>query len=638
MLDPYATNWTEEIRAAEEVRKDRLQNLEEDVKRYAPFYSEQFGINVVNLYDTEVIPENYAYELISLVLPSVAMANPRMRMSSNRVKESEIMRAKGLQHSTNRWIGQTRLKRLAETLAVDYLFRYSVAHIQRAAPPWLAGSPAAVDNWPFVSRISGRDFVYDPMALTQDDCLWLGHKVRAMRQDLRDNAEEEGWDLEVIESLPPMEYDDKSRDSRPANQFHAPDRDMVEYYELWLREYEDEDLEGYDDKLSNGTLITIAVTGNAVEQRMPYGDSEERHTHRLLRKPRAAQNSKRGPYRWSGTYPVPDHQSPLSMLAATQPQQRDVNRQATAISKSVEQYKKIIAVSTGAKNLAKSLQQGSHNNVYEIPLQDFSKQVAGLEVGGVTDQQLKAFGISRERLDRIGGMSQAMQGNVTGQGTATENLIASNRADARFAYVANKFKDFLADVVWEVAWILDTEDGLEIELDESAARELGVERPGWKGGLGKDDETLDAGPIDMEIDMYSMGFVPTQEQTARTQLMLALVEQITALTPHAMYIDVRQVAEALGDINNMPELSRMLDPESQIMTAGHMLQMEIQAGQQPQGGGNAQPRVSRDDLKGGSPKQPSLSAGGGKMRSPQDAAEGGRETQDPGSAVKMGGQ
>jgi len=609
-LDPYDEElWRRNIGAAEQDRDRYLGDYDEDVEKFTGgVYGEGFGAHLENK-----DPENFRFEFATFLLPQVAYNNPRMRITSPRVSTEAQIRAHANQRAVNRWIKMVNMKALNEELATDFILRWAIGYVDLEP---MAGMEDRehVPGFPVLERISLKRFIWDPMALDWQHWRYCGHKVVEDKEDILDRAEdhpEEEWYREAIEMLSPFGDDDHSRTSRYGYQ-NPEDQNLVSYYKVWSREDLDEHPD-YDPKLHHGTWLTVAVVGDSGRKDYTNHPKSASISPTFIRAPYPARADETGPYEIIGAYKVPDEAAPLSPTYATTPQGEDVNNHARASARSAADYKRLVLVNEKQPKLQQTIAGGKHDYVYPFPTSDDLRQhVMELEIGGITPQHVSYLGVARGRLDRMLGMSDAIRGTVTGQGTATENSIAQAYATSRAGYLVQKFRDGITGILKKVVFLMDSEQGLELELgtdgqDVRITLEDGSERkmtmPRFKGGLEHEDEEgnrvrqrpLREEMLDFDIEVFSMEHIPGPVQQARLGGLMAFLQFMAGPGLQAAPIfAIDEIADFWGELQDMPDLKRLVDTKAIEEYGAQMLQMQgmqlSQGGKIPQ----VDPRLSAD--------------------------------------------
>jgi len=590
----------ERIRASEKLRDSALTKFEEQVRAFhTPNYDGQSG---------QSLPENHLFEYVSLRIGQIAFSNPRVKITTSG-DAGRRRDAKAFHHAINRWCRDTNFKRLAEKLAMDYFFSWGVTITKIDPAP---GEEEVEDPiyWPSVSRIDQAAFGFDPGAKSYEEARFAFHKVTEDRRELLRMAEEDakrseesrrGWKLDAIKK---MADNNAGIDIKSENRT-SDDSNLVAYYEVWVPGVRiDED--NTPEKGYHGAIFTIAYDG-------PTDSSAEICAARDYWGPRW------GPYTIYGAYTVPGKPWPLAPLMVSARQIDDDNKHADVISRSADNYKRMILVNDSDKRLAKRIKDGKHDFVYSYAGFERGK-VEQFEIGGITEEMLMVKGITKDRADRMLGMSDADKGMVTGDATATENAIASNAAQVRGAWQAKKFWDACERNLYSVLWYLANSDEVVMELGKDAERDLGP-APIFMGKVTEESwpkqrsmlkrmspdtdipveppvmEDQGKGVDDMEItiEIGSMARKDEQREKVDATERLATITNVAMMMPQMPYVKWDRLLDDVGAQIGVPELAEYFDMEMLAQT--QQIAMEQMAQQGQPAGGQGSPRISRTQQK-----------------------------------------
>lgn len=506
--------------------------------------------------------------------------------------------AKAYEHGLNQWVVMSRYGNLLDSLAWDYSFGWAVTHLSMGSMP---GHPDR--RWPLKERLDPMTCFVDPEAKCLEQRKWGAHEETVSKSDLllRAKSEVSGWKLKAIESLNPVQdSNDPSRGRSDVN------RDDIRVVHMWVKDFDpsDSDEVEVDDWPGeeagyNGAVLTVgAPTGDRSEN---SGTPEQTY----IRTPIPWFGPRQGPYVYYGAYRRPNNPYPLSPLAATAQQARELNLHAHSMSVSAAQYKRIILVSNQNAKLKEVVASAPDNFV--IPVDDdlFHKdQVVVVEVGGVTDQQLRHYEMLRERLNRLSGMSDAMRGDTSPDVSATADAIADSESDVRTAYLQNRFRQSVGEDLMGVLYYFAKEDRIKFSLGPEAGQQLMMVDPQFIGG---GDET----PEDHEIEVDAYSMQRTNEALLQKRVMEAvqLIVNMAPMMTTMPWLDWREIIRRIGDALNLPDLGDVVNFD--------MVQMMMQMGSQQMDAGGQQPQtmsgdgVARAGLTGGRGEGGGFSGTGG---------------------------
>lgn len=501
--------------------------------------------------------ENHPFAYVSLVVPRLIYDNPRFSTRTKRMGEAQQV-AKAIGHGLNRWVLDVNLRSVLTRLAYDMLFSYSAALICQQPMKVYDPSPNSTAHRPQVTRLPPKWFGFDPQALDYSLARYAFHCYPMDVDDLQEYDEGEGWDKKIIRDLSP---DNEAQNPHKYLSEGSPDRNTVMIYEMWIPD--DYSVDGHEGPSEgyHGSIHTLVKKSSGAQ---------------VIRKPRPFYGPSWGPYAFGGAYTVPDSPYPLSPLVATKDQQDELAAVAYSLGQSMAKYKRLLLVDKKNPKLVNAIKNAEHDVV--LPVEGFTKDEAQqFEIGGITAQMIDQMSLTRDRLAKASGIDDAMRGNVTGEGTATEHSIAESSATMRLAFLKQQFADLVRGIGKSVAWYLFHDDRVVFPLGEDAAEEMGQEEPWFFGGLGEDNTDFD--DIELDLDVYSMERTnePLMQRNVTQALELAMT--IAQAAPTMPWLRVKELLGPVADVFNMPQLLTAIDEE---MLAGMGAPPAQPA--QPQGG------------------------------------------------------
>lgn len=536
---------------------------------------------------TRVDFNNHAYKVLSTFLPILASGNPRVRAKTPRQGSAAAL-TKAVEFAVNRNFALQNIKKTIEELATDWFFKWCVALTQprpalgmmeREDPPY---RPATV-------RLSLLDYIWDATAIKHSEARWQAHRIIRDKDSILREAKEapqRRWDKAVVEKYN-SEPDKTDRGERLNEHF---DRDEIEYFEVWVPEATLDDavdeagrrFQPLAEEGFHGTVYTIGA------------DAPE-----FLREPRPFWGPRDGPYTFSGYLYVPDRTVPLSMLASTYAQAEICNTIWEGAVAAMKRYKKGIGVSSSAANeLAEKLTEFEDQGVFTVEaLEDITKVIQQIEVGGITAQHLQMLQVLGLNLEQTSGLTEAMQGVVSGQGTATEASIAQMQSGKRMGYASEKFNSGVThQIAQKEAWYAIMHPLSRIPLGNEANGifvdpKTGepIEYPVLEGGM-KNAELLE--DMDIEIEPISQRFTSELLEAERGAQQDAWLSAFAPMIPQIPWIEWDQVvarkAEQWGD----PTWARIVNMNKANLVGAMMMQMNM-AGI-PGGITQPQPRLGVD--------------------------------------------
>lgn len=632
MLDTSKDNLTRELEAGEKLRDDKLHRFNNIVEQYvggdASLDSEG---------EHSQWPENHTYEYLSLMIPRIAFDNPRVKARS-RQEPSEVvlkkvqqmladsvmggslsqqeaqdylrkatggkMAARAVEHGLNRWIRDTNYITVLDRVAYDYVIGYGVLMSSMCVMPGQDPHDSESRRWPCSDRISPLRYCKDPEALHGAEAKWKSHysvfDMETLERVAKKSGKDSGWRLKEIQKLSKAGSGDSHKNDLNRNE--------AKVYTIWIPEYWDEKWPGGPQNGYHGALFLLGGVKNHRKNDWAY---------EFLRDPRPFWGPSWGPYREFGAYVEPDNPYPLSPIQAIYTQMWELNIHAQAMNRNAALYKRVVVVSDRNPKLAEDIKSKGDMYVIQIDDEQFEKkQVAEVEVAGISEKQLEHFEYFKDRLDRISGMSETMRGNVESGVTATADAIADDNSDVRVSYIQRKFAESVRMDLMTKAWYMMNEERVEFDLGPDAGESLGMLKPKFVGGTDESDDMLFE-DLEIEIEAYSM---PRTNQTIRQRQVMDAFNIIMQNGPNFVqmpYIDSRKMVRDLGDTLNIPNLEDVVNWE-QLQAMSQKIQEREEEG----GGvaGPAKPRPSGASRRSEKPGQ----SGGGKRGATSSARSRGQ--------------
>lgn len=578
MIRLSENEFQKELEAAIHANRRRLSAFAKQVERYASAsYDSQYS-------GARDAVENHYFNIIALMAPRMVRNRPRVRTRSLLGGE-HVEVARAAQFAIHAWIARERFVQTLRQAFVDDKFAFGALRVRQTNRGERTFGDTTVDiALPEVDRVSPSHVVIDPLASHVDKAAWMGY-LRIVRKDQllkevrkdEEQFEDPGWLTSVIEDLSEdTAAVDDARDATPRSRMAAArlddridlKRGEVAIYEIWHRDWEPEEGEEPDHPYHGGTAA-YAILG---------GGENDDVTLRMIREPSPYFGPPTGPLIIGGEYVVPDNLYPLSALTASEPHIQEVRRLEEATNSGARSYKQF-AVFDGEVVPEEEVLNAEHQEFVNIP--GFRRDtLAQIEVGGISAQQVAMVNQARERLDRVSGIDDAIRGNVTGEGTATENEIAASNSRARTGYMEELWRSFVGKALSAVLWFLQMDDRSVLPLGEDAQAEFGQDQVFFFGGVL--DEYLPE-DIELEIEAGSMSGASDALQQRRAVQLADVIERVSNLYLQLRgAVDGRGLARFIGSRLDVPELDDFIDFDR----LDALLQAQAQAAQQ-QASGNA---------------------------------------------------
>ena len=580
MLECTPKNLRLEREAARATVENQLREFESMVAAYAGPFS-HLGIN------EDSWPENNLYEFVSNTIGQIIEHNPRVEVTSRRSAPKEAMSfieqrfaeidqavmmgaidplmaepivqrlhdlharlklpaesAKAVQYGLNRWVRAINGREALDAVAHDMLFGHGVLMTTRVPTPDNEPVRFGGPHWPQWSRIPPMRFFFDPLCIMFGGARYAGHDLIVDRDSLLKRAKdrpEEQWNTKLIKSITPDGNVADVRIEREQSSLErkTPNRNELAYSMIWVPEKTLPESPGPEEGF-HGTVYTLAVNQD--------GD--------WLREPFPYYGPPWGPYNLFGVFRVPNSPFPLAPLPATLKQEKDLNEVVRAMNQGAKRYKRIVLV--GDPEACRLINGTPHDYAIHVPGMK-PEEIHVIEVGGITEQQIKQSVMLRERLRRARGQTETELGNVQGTGqaqpSATRDAIAAEAASNRMATIKHRFVDASNMALRSAGWRLFHDDTAKFALGEEAAAELGGIQPQFAGGYG-DGETFE--DLVFEIDLYSMGRTNEREQRVSASEVSDFVLKAAPQIANAPYIEWPELFNKVGEARNQPDLGELI--------------------------------------------------------------------------------
>lgn len=544
-LDPQ--DLYREIVAAEKERDKHLTKVEDQVAQY---HGPAWAAN------SQDYPENHGYEFASLVLPKMAYHNPEVSVTSRLYTLDAEAAAAVIEQGLSSWIRRSHFRKLSQQIALDEMFAFGATVVSRRGQYGVG---------PGATRIPWRWFGMDHLANHwEGEPRFYFRKWVIDKDDLKRMAEaappEEGWNKEEIDNL----SEDAGTDDLGEAWKDAPKRKQCVIYDVYLCNHRLPESKGPDAGY-NGTIVRLGVQRNA-----------DGPNAGIVGKPRPWWGHPKGPFTVFGVHAVPNSCWPLGPITANQGQIDALNERSRSIQKANRAYKKLVLVDAINTKLIEDLK--NKPDLFVVPVQGLKKDgVIQYEIGGASPQQLEDYAMLRERLDRNSGMTDAQRGNVTGQGTAREVMIAADAATARMDYTAQQHADGCTAMLEKVAWYLLNDESIEFPLDREAVEALEeMDMPGIKVFRGGSFKSLKFEDLELSIDVFSMARVNEMMAQRRALEKTNLLAQLAPVMASTPWVNWQKAMQSLGNAMNDPTYADILDVEKLSQGQDMVKQMAMQ--------------------------------------------------------------
>lgn len=529
-------------------------------------------------------PENHAFEYISLIVPQMIFENPVVFICDEDYDEqSDDGESRALEKATNRVLYLRRMREKGIQAAIDQCFCWSVGRIDQQPVP--GSTPGEVNKdgsfdlpmMPDFQRVSQIHFAVDALAVTMKQARWMSFDCVRDKQDLLSEAANfpnRGWNVEAIKLITPS-VDTKLRPQQ--KDLRTVDRKEMWFKEFWIPEEELDESPGPQHGF-HGTIRTLCLTGRG-------GMTE-------IRKARPYYGPPSGPAVVFGTHMVPDELWPLSALYPVQTQVHDLNAHGKHVRTAAARHKRIgLGDALSAKD-SQSIKDASDGDFLLISGLDKQK-VLEIEMGGISEAMMVYRNFARDLLDRTSGMTDAMRGNVTGDATASENIIADNAGNVRTAFVKRQFQSAMREVGEKFAWFLDHDERTEVRHangdiymgghGSALADKLRKKFPGIQ--IPDDWGTRQQVPFesrDIRIEPGSMERVDQgQQQRNAMQAFTLALQAVPLMAQFPDALDYAGLFEDIGRAFNSPHLAKRIHAQAANANAIDMAQLAAGDGAAP---------------------------------------------------------
>jgi hypothetical protein len=525
-LDVSPDKLYEEIRLAEKLRNEHVEEADKIVRDYVGSYWKKSSS------PDQTQLENHSFEFISLMLGRLVADNPAAMVNSYFPSFDQI--AYGLEDSLNTWIRRNRLAGILECAVLDAFFCFGVLMTTFEEDP---GGKKTGDGArrmvPRVHHVPYHRYFRDPESSMSEFPRFQGHVWKRDKEDL---LRDPRFDKEAVRRLA-VDVDLEKYTGKKPGEGEKTERKEIVGYEIWVP---DAKVEGSNEN-THGALFTLAVC---------VSDKEQDPKFAFIRKPRPYFGHPNGPYIVFGGWPVPNSPYPLSPLAATEAQAKELNIHVSAIARSAIQQKKIVIVPSSENGLAGVLANGKHGHVYKVKGFVQGKH-AEIEIGGPTESQVAYSQMARDRLDRNSGINDAQRGNLDPRVTATANNIAAQASSIRIDYQVRKVRESTITLLNNAAWLMYHSDNFVSLISREGAEKFpGMKTPMFGGGEHPESEGLNFEDLAIDIQPYSLERVDPLLQQQRVQQVTMLFMQSAQAMPTLPWVNFKIIFDQLARAHN----------------------------------------------------------------------------------------
>ena len=375
------------------------------------------------------VPVNLLSLYCRTVAPSLIAKNPRVMLSTFERAAKPVVSA--MNSWANDEIVRMNLGGIIQRVVYDALITSGQVKVALATP-----SDAAMKGWslgagePFVERIDQDDFVYDMRARSVEEFSFAGHRYRVPLDTIRDSNiyEKERKDLVPSEHSDHNAGGDDRVSSISSGALNSKEEleDMVDLWEIYVPRHR--------------LVFTFVDDG--------CGGPETVGENKALR----VQNWI-GPY--CGPYPILSYgivqgnivpKGPLLDLVDLH---MFANQTFRKLMRQTNDYKKQTAVSGGATEDAKRMQDGSDGQIIAV---NQPEQIKNVESGGPSQQLYAMFMETKNLFTYIAGNLDMMGGLGPQSKTATQDKMLEANASRGIADMQDRTVTYTAEVVKSLCW------------------------------------------------------------------------------------------------------------------------------------------------------------------------------------------
>jgi hypothetical protein len=486
----------------------------------------------------EIDPENPIYEHMATWIAEIGGACPRAYIESDhpQAQATEIDLVRDALEYCLRLpaINATGVIRQAKQ---DALFgfgvlRMTVSPMRGLFPGQKDGKQPDVAWLPRMYRYSPRSYAQDALAETPEAVMFRALRRVRLVEDIiaaSEAGEEEGWNIKRLESL-------RGTGGSGRDRMRVTDRGEIAYYDVYVPGFDLPESEG-PSKGYNGTWFTLAE-----------GLPDE-----WLRDPYPAYGPVGGSISVYDFYGIPDSALGLAPFMAGESSMRDLGDQGRLLNRALARQKVIALVAKGERQLAETIAHAADGSVHIAGVDDLANKVKEVQLGAKVEARLATRDIARQRVEILMGMPASSRGQVSGVGTATEEMHAMQGYERRMGFPKQRMGECDEATLRIFAWYLyhgyvDEKGRQRVRMplppSKSRPEGIGYEAGSTGGVLGFDN-------LRLRIQPYSMR-VYTREEKIQQQLMVQdFYARLAQLPP---YVDKARLERMFAQANDMPEL------------------------------------------------------------------------------------
>lgn len=496
--------------------------------------------------------ENSFYTFAGLYVPKLVFGDPRFRARTVRTGTQRRI-AQASRHALNRIVRQTRMKRQYEAAALDMLFAFGVYQTGLRKGNPIPNMPDSIGiespSIPFMKRVPQDQFVIDVDARTQDECGIMGHRFEWDIRDIESAAKENPsqWVTSTVDALRvggthSTDQRDMIRPGRDARQ-RVSTQKRIEGFVVWVPSHDHKDAEAYE----TGTIYTLVDIATNSGKKRPAN----------LKPPRPYFGHPRGPYSTFGVYDVPGEVLPLGPLTAMDRQIQELSSIMQVIEERARKYRRL-ALAEGS--IADELLGTEDEYLIGVETADFDRsKVETIEIGGASQHDVAFSQIKSDLVSRGLAVSDALEGNVTGRGSATENTIANSASETRAGRILDRFSDGVVATAESILWLAYHSESVVLPLGEEASDEMDSDEEVWWYGGVEPGEPHSFEDLELEVEALTVGRRTREERMVIADKRLQAEISVAQAQVMMPFLRGRDMLRRWGEAHDLYDVQDAID-------------------------------------------------------------------------------
>lgn len=444
--------------------------------------------------------------------------------------------ANSLQQAVNRKIIDIDLGKVLEGGVMESLYTMGIVKVglNHSGTVEIGGLRHNVSE-PFAEVVEFDDFTWDLEAKRYESCQFVADRVNIPLKDVKTSGLFSAKAIKEIEDSGSL-HSERNAEDLPTSKMVSgaykkePFRESIDIWNVWM-------------PFENRSLVIL--------------DDDE---PKLLRD-EEYYGPEHGPYSLLGMSDVPGNVMPAAPIPNLYLLHKQGNSIYAKTARQTDRSKTIGVVRDKGTEDGIKIQNARDGQIIGVQDPESLKEATfgGANPGLVAMQKVvdDTFNKNAGNIEQVGGLSQ--QGDTLGQ----EKLLSEN-ASVQFQGMANRVDKFAKNIVKSLSWF--------VYDDPTSVIPIKKEVPGVKGvtifsKFGPEERTADFIDYEVQIQPYSLNdSTPQQLVNAVTQLVTQIfVPMQPELERQGLSIDLAEYATFIGDMSNLPVLSRILVSEDETI-------------------------------------------------------------------------